>query len=162
MKYNRALDFLMTAAVKYAQGKPELAAKCMHKASLEPSFAHAIRILEASNAQAYQAQVTANAEAKAKVEAEAKEDEELEGLVGDADDMEDEEEAEEEVEAASEPEGEPGEVEDEALEIEEAEEAPHEKFAKLLASMKKPAKATAAATPAVAKKPVAAAKRAAK
>jgi len=135
MKYNRSLDFLVSAAVKYAQGKPELAAKLMAKATREPSFAKAVQIIEASNAMAFQVQAKA-IEARNKVKAaEMAEDEELEGLAGDMDDVEMEGDAEQEVMGEAEPEGEPECVEDEALEIENAEESENAKFARMLARM---------------------------
>lgn len=152
MKYNRSLDFLVSAAVKLSQGKQELAAKLMLKATREPSFAKAVQILEASNEIAFKLQAKAAAAKKQVRAAEEAEDSELEDLVGDMDDLESEGEAEEAVEAEFEPEGEPEEVEDEALEIEEDEE-PTAKFARMLASMEKktPIKAAAKRKP-VAKK----------
>jgi len=135
-RYNRSLDFILSAAVKLHQGKPVLAAKLLTKATKEPSFAHAVRILEASCEAGYQAQAKV-IEAKMKVKAaEEAEDADLEGLVGDLDDL-GAEEAE-----GGEPEGEPEEVEDEAIGEEETEDegplAASAKFERLLASMTKP------------------------
>jgi len=128
-RYNRSLDFILSAAVKLHQGKPVLAAKLLTKATKEPSFAHAVRILEASCEAGYQAQAKV-IEAKMKVKAaEEAEDADLEGLGA--------EEAE-----GGEPEGEPEEVEDEAIGEEETEDegplAASAKFERLLASMTKP------------------------
>lgn len=71
MKYNRALDFLLLAAQATKHGKNELAAKHFAKATIQPDIDDAIRVLEASNArawEAHQAELTAKAKAK-KVEA---------------------------------------------------------------------------------------------
>jgi hypothetical protein len=135
-RYNRSLDFMLSAAVKLHQGKPVLAAKLLTKATKEPSFAHAVRILEASLQQGFQAQAKV-IEARLKVKAaEEAEDADLEGLVGDLDDLGEEESH------GGEAEGEPEEVEDEAIEEESEEESdePFEasaKFAEILASMQK-------------------------
>lgn len=134
-QYNRSLDFMVSAAVKLAQGKTELAAKLLLKATREPSFARAVQIIEASNAQAFHVEAKAAEKRKLVKAAEVAEDSELEGLVGDMDDLG----AEEEVEGAFEPEGEPEEVEDESIEEEDAEMPVEAKFAKTLASMKKAA-----------------------
>jgi hypothetical protein len=133
-RYNRSLDFILSAAVKLHQGKPALAAKLLTKATKEPSFAHAVRILEASCQAGFEAQAKV-VEARMKVKAaEEAEDADLEGLVGDLDDLESEESH------GGEPEGEPEEVENEALEEEDAEDGvtASAKFEKLLASMVKP------------------------
>jgi hypothetical protein len=87
MQYNRALDFLVSAAVKTAQGKYELAAKCLIAASRQPSFAKAIQILEASNERAFQLQAKAAAERRRVTAAEEAEDAELDDLVGDLGDL---------------------------------------------------------------------------
>lgn len=132
-KYNRSLDFILSAAVKLYQGKPVLAAKLLTRATKEPSFAHAVRILEASCEAGYQAEAK-KIKAKMKVKAaEEAEDADLEGLVGDLDDLQEEEHE------GPEPEGEPEAVEDEAIEeeVEEDKAMASAKFAKALASMKK-------------------------
>jgi hypothetical protein len=90
MQYNRSLDFIISAAVKLSQGKHELAAKLMVKASREPSFAKAVQILEASNQRAFQADA-ARIEARRQVRAaEDADDAELNDLVGDLDDLDNE------------------------------------------------------------------------
>lgn len=92
MKYNRSIDFLVSAAVKTAQGKYDLAAKLLIKASREPSFAKAIQILEASNDRAFAVQAAAIAKRQQVTAAEAAEDAELNDLVGDLDDLDEEDE----------------------------------------------------------------------
>jgi len=135
-RYNRSLDFILSAAVKLHQGKTVLAAKLLTRATKEPSFAHAVRILEASCEAGYRAEAK-KIEAKMKVKAaEEAEDADLEGLVGDLDDLEEEEHM------GGEPEGEPEEVEDEAVEedVEEDTAMASAKFAKVLSSMQKRSK----------------------
>jgi hypothetical protein len=88
--YNRSLDFLVSAAVKLAQGKPELSAKCLLKATRDPSFAQCIKMLEASNQKAFEVAASVAAERRKVTAAEEAEDAELEGLVGDLDALDDE------------------------------------------------------------------------
>lgn len=139
-QYNRALDLMALAAVKFTEGKTTLAAGLMVKATKEPSFARAIAIIEASNGQAYTTAKTA-AKVKAKKRALAsEEDKALEGLIGEQDDVAEEEEH-------GEPEGEPEDVEDDSIgeeAVEDTEEEGEESavgassFARVLASMSKP------------------------
>jgi hypothetical protein len=122
MKYNRALDWTALALKELSAGNTTLAAKLMVKASQEPSLKDAIRIVEASNKQAY---VKLEASKKAAVEAATKT--RLKAS---------EEEAEEEVE--EDVEQDPlDEIEDEEDEVEEVneEEDPAEAMASVLASM---------------------------
>ena len=149
MQYNRSLDFMISAAVKLPQGKHELAAKLMLKASREPSFAKAIQIMEASNERAFQIQASAAAERQKVMAAEEAEDAELESLVTDFDEGDEADE----VDAEFEPEGEPEEVEDEAIEEQVQEEPAYAKFARVLGSLEKPkSKAKTTAKKAQAKK----------
>jgi len=99
--YNRSLDFIVSAAVKYAQGKPELAAKCLQAAVREPSFARCIQMLEASSQKAFQVAAAAQEHRRKVTAAEAAEDAELEDLTEGLDAL-DEEAHEDEVMAAAE------------------------------------------------------------
>ncbi len=167
MKYNRSLDYMLSAAVKLHEGKDALAAKLLMKATLSSDFPHAVRVLEASCSQAHAAKTSAQKRVMAaKIRAEA-DDAELEGLVGDLDALESEHEAEEEVMSAMdecadedehyarvrtsarrrvrsshEPEGLPGDALDEALEIQDEEikreaSASAARMARMLASMRR-------------------------
>jgi hypothetical protein len=69
--YNRALDNMALAANHYLQGNEIVAAAFFLKAATSPDVTQAIAIIEASNAQAYEAASTKPA-AKAPVRAAAK------------------------------------------------------------------------------------------
>jgi len=90
-QYNRALDFMSLSAVQLQAGNTTRAAKLLAKAVKEPSFARAIQIIEASNAQAYRAHSRART-------VRAAEEEALDSLVTDLDDDEGDDMEEVEVE----------------------------------------------------------------
>lgn len=140
-KYNRSLDFLALAIAKARQGNPVMAAKLFSKAVGAPDVVRAQAILEVSNKQAYEAQAAAKVEAAAKakklaaskakpakVEADFDigDDADIEGLVGEGDDMGVDEPGAEDVDAAVEDEDEDGDFD--------------EQFAKVLSSMERKTK----------------------
>ena len=114
MKYNKALDYTVLALNEMTNGKPVLAARLFAKAAEQSDVKDALRILEASNAQAFtQLQASAKAAPKTRLKAEAEdeidapvepevEEEDLEGdPLEQVADFEDEEEPAEEVEEES-------------------------------------------------------------
>jgi len=128
-KHNRALDFIALAMNQARKGNIVRAAKLFSSALDEPDHVQAIKIIEASNAQALKVELTAKAE---KLKAAAKPtkvkaaEDEIE------DDLEDDK-IEALAEEDGEPEGEPEEVEEEEMEEEDGDEA----FAAVLASMRR-------------------------
>lgn len=72
MKYNRALDHVALAIKAMVVGKPELAAKHFTKAAAQPDAADALRIIEASNAKAFEVEAAAKKVEAAKKVAPAK------------------------------------------------------------------------------------------
>ena len=111
--YNRALDFTVLALAELKKGNGPLAARLMAKAVEQKDITAAIRILEASNKQAFAVKASAKARLKAneefpfeggeEVESDAAEDfnedefggDPLEEVEGEADDMDMEEYEEE-------------------------------------------------------------------
>lgn len=142
MKYNKALDYTVLAMQEMVNGKPVLAARLFAKATEQPDLQDAMRILEASNAQAFKKLQASKVEApKTRLQAEAE---------GEVEVAEEPEVVEEDLE------GDPleqvadaidgdDEVVDEAPEAPEADEEPVEEspalaVAKVLASMSRKAK----------------------
>lgn len=117
--YNRALDYTALALNELRKGKTELAARLLVKASEQSDAVSAIAILEASNKQAYKAQISASAKARLQAAEEGIEFEEPSEEVADAIDCDplDEVEDETEVEAEMEPEEEEIEEEDVATQM---------------------------------------------
>ena len=114
MKYNKALDYTVLALNEMTNGKPVLAARLFAKAAEQSDVKDALRILEASNAQAFtQLQASSKAGLRSRLTAEAEdeidapvepevEEEDLEGdPLEQVADFEDEEEPAEEVEEES-------------------------------------------------------------
>ena len=144
MKYNRALDHVLLAIDAQQKGQPLTAAKHFARAGKEPDIKDAIRILEASNAQA-QAQERTKIAATKRIKAseEVMEDDDVaEGtndglppeIEAEEDDVEIEvdEDEDDEVEVLS---GDLDELEDSADTAED--EADIAEFAAVLASMKR-------------------------
>ena len=147
MKYNRALDHVQLAIDAQQKGQPLTAAKHFARAGQEPDIKDAIRILEASNAQA-QAQERTKIAATKRIKAseEVMEDDDVaEGtndglppeIEAEEDDVEievdeDEDDEDDEVEVLS---GDLDELEDSADTAED--EADIAEFAAVLASMKR-------------------------
>ena len=143
MKYNRALDHVLLAIDAQQKGQPLTAAKHFARAGQEPDIKDAIRILEASNAQA-QAQERTKIAATKRIKAseEVMEDDDVaegtnDGLPPEIEAEEDDVEIEEvdeddEVEVLS---GDLDELEDSAYTAED--EADIAEFAAVLASMKR-------------------------
>ena len=142
MKYNRALDHVLLAIDAQQKGQPLTAAKHFARAGQEPDIKDAIRILEASNAQA-QAQERTKIAAATRIKAseEVMEDDDVaEGtndglppeIEAEEDDVEIEVDEDEDDEVLS---GDLDELEDSADTAED--EADIAEFAAVLASMKR-------------------------
>ena len=53
--YNRALDYVALAFAEHAEGRVQTAAELFAKAVSAPDMMHAVKVIEASNAQAHSA-----------------------------------------------------------------------------------------------------------
>ena len=67
--YNRALDYVALAFAEHSEGRVQTAAELFAKAVTSPDMLYAVKVIEASNAQAHSARQAAKAQA---VEAAAK------------------------------------------------------------------------------------------
>lgn len=61
--YNRALDYVALAFAEHEEGRVQTAAELFAKAVASPDKMHAVKVIEASNAQAHSAKQAAKAQA---------------------------------------------------------------------------------------------------
>jgi hypothetical protein len=66
--YNRALDYVALALEQHAKGRVETAAQLFVKAASSPDMKQAVKVIEASNAQAHSAKQAIQAKARAEAE----------------------------------------------------------------------------------------------
>jgi hypothetical protein len=70
--YNRALDYVALALEQHSQGRMQTAALLFAKAASSPDMKQAVKVIEASNAQAHSAKQAVQAKARAEAEAQTR------------------------------------------------------------------------------------------
>lgn len=70
--YNRALDYVALALEQHSKGRVETAAQLFVKAASSPDMKRAVKVIEASNAQAHSEKQAVQAKARAEAEAQTR------------------------------------------------------------------------------------------
>jgi hypothetical protein len=70
--YNRALDYVALALEQHAKGRVETAAQLFVKAAASPDMPRAVKVIEASNAQAHSEKQAVQARARAEAQAQTR------------------------------------------------------------------------------------------
>ncbi len=70
--YNRALDYVALALEQHSKGRVETAAQLFVKAAASPDVKQAVKVIEASNAQAHSTKQAVQAKARAEAQAQTR------------------------------------------------------------------------------------------